>query len=296
VSGFIGEQPIRHVMPPSETSVHREIPPDDLEDLRLLLETVHDRAGMDFRGYAYSSLRRRVARAVSDAGAATITGLHQRLKSDDKLLLDLIRVLTVHTTAMFRDPAFFRIFREKVVPVLRTYPFVRLWVAGCSTGEEVYSLSILLREEGLAERSRIYATDLSDTVLDRARGGVFPLAAMQEYSANYRASGGKMPFSDYFTADSESVIFRRHLRDNVVFGTHNLASDASFNEFHVILCRNVMIYFRRELQERVHKLFYDSLVTYGYLGLGRSEAVRFTAQAQAYEALGGRERLFRKIK
>lgn len=283
-------------MPPSETNIHRDLPPDDLEDLRLLLETVHDRAGVDFRGYAYSSLRRRVARAVADAGAQNITGLHQRLKSDDALLLALIRVLTVHTTAMFRDPAFFRVFREKVVPVLRTYPFIRLWVAGCSTGEEVYSLSILLREEGLADRSRIYATDLSDTVLDRARAGIFPLAAMQEYSSNYQASGGKVPFSDYFTADTESVIFRRQLRDNVVFGTHNLVSDASFNEFHVILCRNVMIYFRRELQERVHKLFYDSLVTYGYLGLGRSEAVRFTAQAQAYEPLSGRERLFRKIK
>jgi chemotaxis protein methyltransferase CheR len=267
-----------------------------LEDLRLLLETVHDRSGIDFRGYAYSSLRRRVARAVTDASAGNITGLHQRLKTDDRLLLNLIRVLTVHTTAMFRDPGFFRIFREKVVPVLRTYPFIRLWVAGCSTGEEVYSLSILLLEEGLAERCRVYATDLSDSVLDRARAGVFPLAAMQEYSSNYQAAGGKVPFSDYFTADTESVIFRRHLRENVVFGTHNLVSDASFNEFHVILCRNVMIYFRRELQERVHKLFYDSLVTYGYLGLGRSEAVRFTAQAQAYEALSGRERLFRKIK
>lgn len=269
---------------------------DDFEDLRLLLDFVHDRAGMDFRGYAYSSLRRRVARAVADAGAGTIAGLHQRLKNNDKVLMDLIRVLTVHTTAMFRDPAFFRVFREQVVPVLRTYPFVRLWVAGCSTGEEVYSLSILLREEKLSERCRIYATDLSDSVLERARAGVFPLGAMQEYSSNYQAAGGTVPFSDYFTADSESVIFRRELRDNVIFGTHNLVSDASFNEFHVILCRNVMIYFQRELQERVHKLFYDSLVTFGYLGLGRSEAVRFTAQASAYEALDRRERLFRKIK
>jgi len=284
-------------MDPSTThSSPSDVPPDDFEDLRLLLETVHDRSGIDFRGYAYSSLRRRVARAVSDAGAANIAALHQRLKNDDGVLSNLVRMLTVHTTAMFRDPLFFRVFRRHVVPVLRTYPFVRLWVAGCSTGEEVYSLSILLLEEGIADRCRIYATDLSESVLDRARAGVFPLSAMQAYSSNYRAAGGTAPFSDYFTADSESVIFRRHLRDNVVFGTHNLVSDASFNEFHVILCRNVMIYFRRELQERVHKLFYDSLVTYGYLGLGRSEAIRFTAQARAYEALDGRERLFRKIK
>ena len=268
----------------------------DFEDLKLLLDIVHERSGIDFREYALSSLRRRVARAVSDANAGSISGLHLRLKTDDKVLQDLIRVLTVHTTAMFRDPAFFRVFRERVIPVLRTYPFVRLWVAGCSTGEEVYSLSILLQEEGLAERCRIYATDLSDRVLERARNGVFPLSAMQDYSRNYQLAGGKVPFSDYFTADSEWVIFRRHLRDNVVFGTHNLVSDASFNEFHVILCRNVMIYFRRELQERVHQLFHDSLITYGYLGLGKSETIRFTPQAGSYEALDARERIFRKIK
>lgn len=268
----------------------------DFEDLRLLLDIVHERSGIDFREYAYSSLRRRVARAVTDANAGNISGLHLRLKTDDAVLNNLIRVLTVHTTAMFRDPAFFRLVRERVVPVLRTYPFVRLWVAGCSTGEEVYSLSILLHEEGLAERCRIYATDLSDSVLERARAGVFPLSAMQEYSRNYQLAGGKQPFSDYFTADSDWVVFQRRLKENVVFGTHNLVSDASFNEFHVILCRNVMIYFRRELQERVHQLFHDSLVTYGYLGLGKSETIRFTAHAGSYEAMDARERLFRKIK
>lgn len=268
----------------------------EFEDLRLLLELVLLRSGLDFRGYAYSSIRRRVARAVNDAGAGSIAGLHQLLKIDDKHLANLLRLLTVHTTAMFRDPGFFRLFREKVVPVLRTYPFIRIWIAGCSTGEEVYSLAILLREEGLAERCRLYATDVSDRVIADARAGVFPLAPMQEYSRNYQLAGGKQPFSDYFTADSQSVIFRPYLRDQVVFGTHNLVSDASFNEFHVILCRNVMIYFRRELQERVHRLFHESLVTYGYLGLGRSESIRFTAQAGAYEAVDARQRLFRKIK
>ena len=269
---------------------------EDLEDLRLLLNTVFQRSGLDFREYAFSSLRRRVAKAVGDTGSGDIATLHQRLKTDDVLLQSLLRQLTVHTTAMFRDPGFFRVLREKVVPVLRTYPFVRVWVAGCSTGEEVYSLSILLNEEGLAERCRIYATDVSDTVLERARAGVFPLSAMQEYSRNYQLAGGRAPFADYFTADSESVVFRRHLRDQVVFGTHNLVSDASFNEFHLILCRNVMIYFRRELQERVHKLFHDSLVTFGYLGLGRSEAVRFTAYRDCYDPLDAKERVFKKIR
>jgi chemotaxis protein methyltransferase CheR len=268
----------------------------ELEDFRLLLDSVHDRSGLDFREYAFSSLRRRVARAVTDARASSIADLHMMLKGDDGVLNTLVRTLTVHTTAMFRDPGFFRVFRDRIVPLLRTYPFIRLWVAGCSTGEEVYSLAILLTEEGLAGRCRIYATDVSDAVLERARAGIFPLSAMQEYSRNYQLAGGKVPFLDYFTADSESAVFQRQLRDNVVFGTHNLVSDASFNEFHVILCRNVMIYFRRQLQERVHRLFYDSLVTLGYLGLGRSESIRFTAQASSYEAVDARERIFRKIK
>jgi chemotaxis protein methyltransferase CheR len=268
----------------------------EFDEIQRLLGTIHDRSGLDFREYAYSSLRRRVARAVTDARAGSVAELHARLMSDNKLLDPLIRGLTVHTTAMFRDPAFFRVFRERIVPVLRTYPFLRLWVAGCSTGEEVYSLAILLREEGLAERCRIYATDVSDTVVERARSGVFPLGAMQEYSRNYQLAGGKAPFLDYFTADTELAVFQRQLRDNVVFGTHNLVSDASFNEFHVILCRNVMIYFRQELQERVHRLLYGSLVTLGYLGLGRSEAVRFTSIASSYEAINARERIFRKIK
>lgn len=268
----------------------------ELDEFRHLLETVHERSGLDFRGYAYSSLRRRVARAVTDAQAGSVADLHLQLRDDDRLLERLIRALTVHTTAMFRDPSFFRVFRERIVPVLRTYPFVRIWVAGCSTGEEVYSLAIVLREEGLAPRCRVYATDVNDGVLERARAGVFPLSAMQEYSRNYQLAGGLAPFLDYFTADTESAVFQRQLRDNVVFGTHNLVSDASFNEFHVILCRNVMIYFRRELQERVHRLFYDSLVTLGYLGLGRSESIRFTAQASSFEAVDARERLFRKVK
>lgn len=268
---------------------------EDLDDLRLLLETILNRTGLDFREYAYSSLRRRIARAVAETKAGNVSGLHMRIKHDNVTLAHLVKLLTVHTTAMFRDPAFFRVLREQVVPVLRTYPFVRLWVAGCSTGEEVYSLSILLHEEGVADRCRIYATDLSDAMIQHARDGIYPLSVMQEYSRNYQQSGGRYPFSDYFTADSERVVFRRHLRDNVVFGTHNLVSDASFNEFHLILCRNVMIYFQRELQEKVHRLFHDSLVTLGYLGLGRSETVRFTPFRNAYATLDKRERLFRKI-
>lgn len=281
---------------PVQQSAIAEGTAEDFEDLRLLLDFVHERAGVDFRGYAYSSLRRRVTRAVLDFEAGSISGLHQRMRQDETLLASVLQMLTVHTTTMFRDPVFFRVFRVQVVPVLRTYPFVRLWVAGCSTGEEVYSLSVLLHEEGVADRCRIYATDVNERVLAQARDGVYPLSAMQEYSRNYQLAGGTRVFADYFTSDSEYAIFRQHLRQNVVFGTHNLATDASFNEFHVVLCRNVMIYFRRELQERVHRLIHESLVMFGYLGLGRSEAVRFTGMAGNYEALDQRERLFRKIK
>lgn len=270
--------------------------PAETDDLRLLLETVHERSGLDFREYAYSSLRRRIQRVVDETGAGSIAGLHLQLKRDDTPLERILRYVTVHTTAMFRDPAFFCVLRQEIVPVLRTYPFLRIWVAGCSTGEEVYSLAILLHEEGLTRRCRIYATDLSEKVLDRARAGVFPLAAMQDYSRNYSEAGGVAPFSDYYTADSEHVVFRQYLRENVVFGTHNLVSDASFNEFHVILCRNVMIYFRRELQDRVHQLFHASLVNFGFLGLGRSESVRFSSCADYYEKWHGHERWFRKIK
>ncbi len=285
-----------HGLRPTKSSANLPGNPVDFEDLILLLDFVHARTGLDFRGYAWSSLRRRVARAVSDHEAGTISGLHQKALADDEVMDGLVQVLTVHTTAMFRDPQFFRAFRQQVIPVLRTYPFVRLWVAGCSTGEEVCSLSILLHEEGVANRCRIYATDVNERVLSRARDGVYPLSQMKAYSRNYQLAGGRMPFSDYFTADSEWVVFRKHLRENVVFGTHNLVSDASFNEFHVILCRNVMIYFRRELQERVHRLFHDSLVMFGYLGLGRSEGVRLAGIAPCYEALDQRERLFRKVK
>lgn len=268
---------------------------DDLDDLRLLLETVRESTGLDFRGYAYSSLRRRVAHAVKETESGTVSGLHRRLKTEDECLAKLITSLTVHTTAMFRDPQFFLYLRQHVVPVLKTYPFIRIWIAGCSTGEEVYSLAILLHEEGIADRCRIYATDVSDAILKRAQRGVFPLSAMQDYSRNYQLAGGTVPFSDYFTADSEWVVFRRHLCENVVFGTHNLVSDASFNEFHLVLCRNVMIYFQRELQDRVHRLLHESLINFGYLGVGRSETVRFSSVHECYQEME-EQGVFRKIK
>src|SRR5918912_1557480 len=210
----------------------------------------------------------------------------------ERLLLDL----SINVTAMFRDPTFFAAFRQKVVPALRTYPFTRIWVAGCSTGEEVYSLAILLEEEGLYERARIYATDINDTVLEHARAGVFPLDKMQEYTQNYIHGGGNRAFSEYYVAAYDGAQFDRSLARNVVFAQHNLASDRSFNEFHVIVCRNVMIYFDKSLQDRVHRLFYESLAPFGVLGLGHKESIHFTPLEDRYEELDAQEKLFRKLK
>ena len=278
-------------------TVKRDLFPDDPEasDIRLLLNTLYERAGVDFRAYAYSSLKRRILTRVQRENVGSIAGLQKLILRDPSCQERLVTGLTIHVTAMFRDPAFYRLMRSEVVPVLRTYPFLRFWVAGCSTGEEVYSLAILLQEEGLYSRCRIYATDLNDAVLAKAQRGIFPLAAMQEYTRNYQRAEGTRCFADYYTADNDYAILRPELRENVVFAAHNLVGDASFNEFHGIFCRNVMIYFNRALQERVHRLFYDSLLTYGYLGLGRSETIRFTPHAAAYEEISSQEKLYRKI-
>src|SRR5687768_10190839 len=209
----------------------------------------------------------------------------------EKLLLDL----SINVTAMFRDPSFYATFREHVVPLLRTYPFIRVWNAGCSTGEETYSFAILLEEEGLYERARIYATDFNADVLRRARAGEFRLDRMQEYTQNYLRAGGAREFSAYYTVDGDVAKLEDRLSEHLVFAQHNLASDRSFNEFNVVLCRNVLIYFGRDLQRRVHQLFYDSLARFGVLGLGQKETLRFTDLEDCYETLDEREKLYRRI-
>jgi chemotaxis protein methyltransferase CheR len=209
----------------------------------------------------------------------------------ERLLLDL----SVNVTAMFRDPSFFVSLRANLVPLLRTYPFSRIWVAGCSTGEEVYSLAILLEEEGLADRVRIYATDINQAVIERAKLGVFPLEKMREYTQNYIRAGGARPFSEYYVARYDGARFTRSLVDGVVFAQHNLVSDGTFNEFHAIICRNVMIYFAEPLQVRVHGLFYDSLAMFGALALGQKETIRFSPYADCFDELDAAERLYRKI-
>ena len=265
-------------------------------EIELLLEGIHRRYGFDFRQYAPASLRRRVRRRMDGEKVETISALQNLLLHDPAVMERLLLDLSVNVTAMFRDPSFFLSFREKVVPMLRTYPFARLWVAGCSTGEEVYSLSILLAEEGLADRVRIYATDINEAVLEQARLGVFPLDKMQEYTQNYIRAGGTRSFSEYYVARYDGARFARELADGVVFAQHNLVSDATFNEFNVITCRNVLIYFAQPLQERVHRLFYDSLAMFGVLALGQKETIRFSPHERSFEELDADERLFKKVR
>ena len=270
----------------------------DLEtiELQLLLEGVYRQYGLDFREYAPASLKRRVWRRVHAEGAGTIAGLLARVLHEPEAMTRLLLDLSINVTSMFRDPTFYRALREQVVPLLRTYPFTRVWVAGCSTGEEVYSLAILLNEEGLGDRTRIYATDINETVLERARAGVFPLDKMREYTDNYIRAGGSRAFSEYYLAKYEGALFDRALSENVVWAPHNLVQDRQFNTFNLILCRNVMIYFDRGLQSRVHRLLHDSLERFGVLALGHKESIRFTGFEDCYEELDAQEKLYRRVR
>ena len=272
----------------------REAEVEELE-IELLLEAVHRAYGFDFRQYAQASLRRRLHRRMEAERLATVSQLQDRLLHDPDCMERLLLDLSINVTAMFRDPSFYVAFRTKVVPALHTYPFTRIWCAGCSTGEEVYSLAILLQEEGLYDRTRIYATDINENVLATAREGVFPLDRMQQYTLNYLRAGGRHDFSRYYVAAYDGARFSRSLTENVVIAQHNLAMDRTFNEFNVIACRNVMIYFDKELQERVHRLFYDSLAMFGVLALGHKESLTFTELADRYDVLDPAERIYRRI-
>ena len=265
-------------------------------ELQLLLEGVYRQYGFDFREYAPASLKRRVWRRVDAEKTGTITGLLDRLLRDPDVMERLLLDLSINVTSMFRDPTFYAALRTQVVPVLRTYPFTRIWVAGCSTGEEVYSLAIVLDEEDVRDRTRIYATDINEAVLERARAGVFPIDKMKEYTENYIRAGGRRSFSKYYLAKYEGALFERSLTENVVWAPHNLVQDRSFNTFNLIMCRNVMIYFDRTLQTRVHQLFYDSLERFGFHALGHKESIRFTGLEDRYEEIDGQEKLYRKAR
>ncbi|OUL27989.1 protein-glutamate O-methyltransferase CheR [Nostoc sp. 106C] len=272
-------------------------PKPKLEDIeiQLLLEGVYRYWGYDFRNYALSSLKRRIHQFIKKEGFTSVSNLQAQVLHDQECLERFLLSLTVNVTSMFRDPSFYLALRKDVIPLLRTYPFIRIWHAGCSTGEEVYSMAILLEEEKIYQRCRIYATDFNERVLQKAKSGIFSLKLMQEYTQLYLKAGGKASFSEYYTAGYDSAIIRASLRENIVFAQHNLATDSSFNEFHIIICRNVLIYFNQTLQKRVHELFYNSLCPFGILGLGRQESIRFTSQDQHYQELVKGEKLYRRL-
>ena len=271
-------------------------PGNELEaiEISLLLEAIYLHHGYDFRRYASGSLRRRLWKRAHAEGVTTISGLQERVLHDQVAMQGLLMDLSVTVTSMFRDPTFYVALREKVVPILRTYPFIRIWNAGSSTGEEVFSIAILLSEEGLYDRTRIYATDINEGVLERARTATIPLERMKGFTQNYIRAGGTSAFSEYYEVDRRHARLRRDLLDNVVFAQHNLVSDGAFNQFHLIVCRNVMIYFNKELQEQVHDLLYESLVPLGLLALGHKESLKFLRHEQLYVPLEEREKIYRR--
>jgi chemotaxis protein methyltransferase CheR len=266
---------------------------EDIE-IRLLLEALHQRYHYDFRHYAQASIRRRLRQARQQLGFATFSAMQEALLHDEAMLPRLLGYLTVQVSEMFRDPSYFRALREKVVPHLRTYPSLKVWIAGCSGGEELYSLVILFREEGLEERTLFYATDISQDALDTAARGIYPLDRIALFTENHRAAGGKSSLSDYYTTAYGNAAFDKSLRDRVVFSDHSLVTDAVFAEMHLISCRNVMIYFDRALQDRAIGLFRDSLVRNGFLGLGAKENIRFSAHANVFGDFVRTEKIYQR--
>lgn len=263
------------------------------DELEVLLADVSRLYGYDFTQYSKASLKRRINRICLIDKFTSFAELRYRLLNFPEYLQRFIEEITVNVTEMFRDPSFFKALREKVLPQLGTYPFIRIWLAGCSTGEEAYSIAILLKEANLYKRSLIYATDINPGVLEKAAKGIFPIAHMKQYSENYILSGGTEEFSSYYMANYDMVKFNADLSEKMIFSTHNLVSDSSFNEFQLIICRNVLIYFDKELQNHVFKLFYDSLDNLGFLALGAKETIRFSNLESKYKQLDN-EKIWRK--
>ena len=264
------------------------------KELGLILADLNDKHGYDFSAYSKASLTRRVNRIFALDRFPSFAEFRYQLKSDQEFLKRFVEEITVNLTEMFRDPSFYQTLRENVLPTLGTYPLIRIWHAGCSTGEEVYSLAILLKEMNLLHKSILYATDINPSVIKKARNGIFPLSQMKKYSENYINSGGKNDFSKYYSANYNMVKFDKELSRKMVFSTHNLVSDSSFNTFQLIICRNVLIYFEKDLQERVLNLFNESLDSLSFLGLGSKETIKFSSISKLFKQVTDKERIWRK--
>jgi chemotaxis protein methyltransferase CheR len=272
-----------------------EVSVSDFEiELQLLIDAIYLKYHYDFRGYAEASLKRRLATAMVRLGCGSLSQLQDRVLREPETFGLVLDFLTVPVSEMFRDPPFFRSLRESVVPLLRTYPSLKVWIAGCSTGEEVYSLAILLREEGLLDRTLIYATDINPQTLRKAEAGVFELSRVAGFTENHHRSGARSSLSDYYTAAYGGAVFDKTLKQHVVFSDHSLATDSVFAEVQLVLCRNVLIYFRRELQDRALGLFREALCRRGFLGIGSKETLRFSAHADSFDELVREQRIYQK--
>jgi chemotaxis protein methyltransferase CheR len=260
-----------------------------------ILSAVNQTYGYDFTGYARASLERRIKRFMADSAYENASELKLYLLNDKAVFDRFLQKITVNVTEMFRDPQFYQVIRQQVLPVLASYPSIKIWHAGCSSGEEVFSMAILLHEAGLLKRSKIHATDLNSQNIEKAKKAIMPLDVMKDYVVNYLQAGGEEDFASYYTARYDYAIIRKDLRENIIFSQHNLVTDQVFNEFQLILCRNVMIYFNKQLQNRVIQLFHNSLSTFGYLGLGIKESLLFSDLKNKFEVISSQEKIFKRI-
>jgi chemotaxis protein methyltransferase CheR len=269
-----------------------EIEDDQVE---LLLNDILVKYGYDFTSYSTASVKRRINRLYIIDHFQTFADFRKQVLNDENYMRRFVQEITVNVTEMFRDPAFYKLLREQVLPVLATYPFIRIWHAGCSTGEEVYSMAIMLKEAGIMNKSLLYATDINPEVLEQVTRGIYPLRLLKQFSENYILSGGKHDFSSYYTAKYDLAKLDDDLRSKMIVSTHNLVSDRSFNEFQLIICRNVLIYFNKPLQDQVLALFDASLETRGFLALGSKEQIKFASISKNYEQLDPKEKIWRKL-
>ncbi len=263
-------------------------------EIQLLLEAIYLKYGYDFRNYAKAHVKRRIKRRLAMTDYASISEMQHKVLYDQVFFAELLLDLSINVTKMFRDPSFYLALRRDVMPILSTYPFIKIWDAGCSTGEELYSLAILFKEEGLYDRSQIYATDFNQMALQKAREGIYPVDQIKEFTVNYQKGGGRLSFSDFYLARYDSVILDKSLKERIVFSDHNLVTDGVFGEMNLIVCRNVLIYFNKELQDKVVKLFWESLCSGGYLCLGSKESLKFTKYVDRFQVIDGKEKIYKK--
>ncbi|MGM0566563.1 MAG: CheR family methyltransferase [Bacteroidota bacterium] len=268
---------------------------DNLDiEIKLFLEAIFLKYGYDFRNYSKAHVKRRIMHRLNLSDVNSISEMQYKVLHDLDFMKEVVNDFSINVTEMFRDPDFYRALRNEAIPILKTYPFIKIWHAGCSTGEEVYSMAIMLKEEGLLERTQIYATDYNQLVLTKAKYAVYPAENMHEFEKNYRKSGGQKSLTDYYSHEEGNIRFHNYLRKKIVFSDHNLVLDNVFAEVHMVICRNVLIYFNSHLQNRVIKLFFDSIITGGLLALGSKETLDYSAYADAFEALNPRQKIYLK--